>query len=172
MIKRWKSQRNRGAAHGGAGAGSMECGQRSCCRSAAPKRRRPLGVVVSFVTIRRGYGPVAALPSLQDQLRSGSDLCRRWRKDNFYTVMMFDFDPQKSRANRERHGIDFIAAQKMWDDVDLLEIPARTEDEPRWVVIGRIGAKCWSAVVTYRGDVVRIISVRRSRKEEVEPYES
>lgn len=85
--------------------------------------------------------------------------------------MTFDFDPRKSRANHDKHGIDFIEAQKLWDDLDLLEIPARTEDEPRWVVIGRIGPRCWSAVITYRGDVVRIISVRRSRREEVELYE-
>ena len=85
---------------------------------------------------------------------------------------MFEFDPKKSRANKEKHGIDFIEAQRLWDDPDLLEIPARTEDEPRYLLIGRIDGKHWSAVVTYRGGKVRIISVRRSRKEEVELYES
>ena len=58
------------------------------------------------------------------------------------------------------------------NDADLLEIPARTADEPRFLVIGRIGAKHWSAIVTYRDEKVRIISVRRSRKEEIELYES
>jgi hypothetical protein len=86
--------------------------------------------------------------------------------------MRFDFDPRKSRANSDKHGVDFVEAQKLWDDPDLLEIPARTDDETRWLVIGRIGVKHWSAVITNRGDIVRIISVRRSRIEEVELYES
>jgi len=85
--------------------------------------------------------------------------------------MEFEFDPRKSRANLAKHGIDFGEAQEMWDDPDLLEIPANTEDEPRWVVIGRIGSKHWSAVITYRREAVRIISVRRSRAEEVNLYE-
>jgi uncharacterized DUF497 family protein len=85
--------------------------------------------------------------------------------------MDFDFDPAKSEANLRKHGIDFESAQRLWDDDDLVEIPARTEDEPRYVVVGRIGSKHWSAVITYRDSAVRIISVRRSRRAEVELYE-
>lgn len=85
--------------------------------------------------------------------------------------MVIEFDPQKSDRNLAKHGIDFIQAQQLWDDSDLLEIPARTEDEPRSIVIGKIGGKHWSAVITCRGDDVRIISVRRSRVEEVALYE-
>ena len=85
--------------------------------------------------------------------------------------MAFEFDPRKSAANLAKHGIDFVEAQRLWEDPDLLEIPARTEDEPRWLIIGRIDAKLWSAVVTSRGDVIRIISVRRSRDDEVALYE-
>jgi len=84
---------------------------------------------------------------------------------------VFEFDLKKSLANQEKHGIDFIEAQLLWLDNMLLEIPARTNDEPRFLVIGKIGAKHWSAVITYRQNVIRIISVRRSRKEEVEIYE-
>jgi len=72
----------------------------------------------------------------------------------------------------EKHGIDFYEAQSLWDDPDLIEIPAKTADEPRFLVIGKIDEKHWSGVVTYRGDRIRVISVRRSRKEEVEVYES
>ncbi|OGW59292.1 MAG: toxin [Nitrospirae bacterium RBG_16_64_22] len=86
--------------------------------------------------------------------------------------MDFDFDPKKSAHNREKHGIDFHEAQALWDDPDFVEVPARTSDEPRFVVIGRISGKHWSAVVTYRSERIRIISVRRSRKEEVEIYEN
>ena len=86
--------------------------------------------------------------------------------------MEFEFDEQKSKANKTKHGIDFVEAQELWKDPDLLEIPARTEDEPRRILIGKIGEKHWSAVITYRGERTRIISVRRSRKEERELYES
>lgn len=71
-----------------------------------------------------------------------------------------------------KHGIDFRQAQKLWDDPDLIEIPVRTSDEPRYLVVGRISDRCWSGVITYRGDKIRIISVRRARKEEVNFYES
>lgn len=86
--------------------------------------------------------------------------------------MPFEYDPKKSRSNRDKHGIDFEKAQAIWDDANYLEIPAKTVDEPRWLAIGKIGDKCFSAVITYRGENVRIISVRRSRDEEVELYES
>lgn len=84
----------------------------------------------------------------------------------------FQFDGEKSQANLHKHGIDFHDAQALWQDQDLLEIQAKSDDEPRYLVIGLIGDKHWSAVITYRGKKIRIISVRRSRKSEVELYES
>ncbi len=84
----------------------------------------------------------------------------------------FEFDDDKSKANLEKHGIDFQAAQELWKDLDLLEIRAKSDDEDRFLVIGLIGAKRWSAVVTHRNEKIRLISVRRSRKKEVELYES
>lgn len=91
---------------------------------------------------------------------------------NWYILYtMFEFDETKSRANKTKHGIDFVEAQGLWMDPDLVEIPAKIEDEPRYVVIGVLAGKHWSAVVTYRGDNIRIISVRRARSEEVIIYE-
>lgn len=84
----------------------------------------------------------------------------------------FEYDSHKSASNLKKHGIDLIDAQQLWLDPDLLEIPASVEDEPRYLVIGKIGLKHGSAVITYRSDSVRIISVRRSRGEEVVLYES
>jgi uncharacterized DUF497 family protein len=63
-------------------------------------------------------------------------------------------------------------AQELWFDLDRVEVPAKTIDENRSMVIGKIGPRHWSAVITYRGDKVRLISVRRSRKEEIDIYES
>ena len=87
-------------------------------------------------------------------------------------MIEFEFDEKKSQTNLEKHGINFIDAQRLWDDTDLLEIPAKTIDEPRSLVIGMISGNHWSGVITYRGNRIRIISVRRSRKEEVTLYES
>jgi uncharacterized DUF497 family protein len=86
--------------------------------------------------------------------------------------MNFEFDAAKRAENKRKHGLDFEEAQALWADSALIEIPARVVDEPRWVLIGRIDQKHWSAIITRRGDNVRIISVRRSRDEEVAVYES
>ena len=85
--------------------------------------------------------------------------------------MEFEFDPKKSDTNKNKHGIDFIEAQELWDDADLLEIPAKTTDEVRLIVIGKIDDKHWTGIITYRNDNIRIISVRRARNEEIELYE-
>ncbi|MGR6034922.1 MAG: BrnT family toxin [Candidatus Nitrosoglobus sp.] len=86
--------------------------------------------------------------------------------------MAFEYDPNKSAANKAKHGIDFNEAQTLWSDPERIEIPAKDLDEPRYLVIGKINNKHWSVVITYRGNDIRLISVRRSRKEEVEWYES
>lgn len=87
-------------------------------------------------------------------------------------MTIFEYDDKKSQANLLKHGIDFIDAQAPWNDPMLLEVPAKTNDEPRYLMIGLINGKHWSAVITYRGSNVRLISVRRSRNEEVVFYES
>jgi uncharacterized DUF497 family protein len=81
--------------------------------------------------------------------------------------MDFEFDPAKSAANLDKHGIDFDGAKALWQDPLYVEVRARTDDEPRWLVVGRVGRRHWSAVVTYRDERIRIISVRRARSEEV-----
>ena len=87
-------------------------------------------------------------------------------------MLTFEFDESKSQSNLSKHGISFVDAQLLWNDPRLLEIPAKTEDEPRYLVIGLVNGKHWSAVLTYRGVNIRLISVRRSRSEEVTLYES
>ncbi len=89
-----------------------------------------------------------------------------------YTMQSFEFDARKSASNKTKHGVDFVEAQALWLDPGLIEIPALTDDEPRFLVIGKLLEKHWSAVVTYRDGNIRLISVRRSRTEEIEIYES
>lgn len=86
--------------------------------------------------------------------------------------MEFEFDRKKSVSNERKHGIDFVAARDLWKDPDVVEIPGRNLDEPRSLVIGKIGDKHWSAVITSREGRTRIISVRRARDEEIGIYES
>ena len=86
--------------------------------------------------------------------------------------MPFEFDDDKSRENKEKHGIDFNEAQKLWDDYDRLIIPIRFVDEPRFMIISKIETRLWSGIFTMRNENVRIISVRRARKEEITIYES
>ena len=86
--------------------------------------------------------------------------------------MPFEYNNNKSSANKAKHGIDFVKAQAIWDDESRVEIPAKVVGESRYLVIGLIDEKHWSAIVTYRDDNIRIISVRLSRIEEIEIYEN
>ena len=87
--------------------------------------------------------------------------------------MKFEFDINKSVLNRQKHGIDFEEAQKLWDDPYAFEIPSsQSEDEERFLVFGKIASKNYTAIITYRNENIRIISVRRSRDKEIEFYES
>jgi uncharacterized protein len=86
--------------------------------------------------------------------------------------MEFEFDENKNKINQEKHGIDFVEAQQLWIDSNKIELSAKTEDEPRFMVIGKIGDKHRSAIITYRQTKIRLISVRRSRTNEVNLYES
>ncbi len=87
-------------------------------------------------------------------------------------MFTFEFDHNKSQSNKDKHGIDFEQAKLLWYDSLLVEIPAKTTDESRFLVVGQISEKHWSAIITYRNNSIRIISVRRSRPEEVKIYES
>lgn len=84
----------------------------------------------------------------------------------------FEFDTNKSAVNKDKHGIDFVEAQKLWSDSRLLEFPANTTSEPRFIAIGVLSGKHWTAVFTPRGNNIRLISVRRSRKNEISAYDN
>jgi uncharacterized DUF497 family protein len=82
----------------------------------------------------------------------------------------FEFDPQKSETNKAKHGIDFVEAQELWKSKHVL-LGAKDALERRYLVIGTIGGAHWSAIITYRGATIRIISVRKSTATEIETYE-
>ncbi|MDD2600602.1 MAG: BrnT family toxin [Kiritimatiellae bacterium] len=85
--------------------------------------------------------------------------------------MQLEYDNSTSESNKLKHGLDFVEAQVLWEDRERLLVPARTQDEPRFLPIGKIKSTHWSAIFTLRGEVVKIISVRQSRKNEVNHYE-
>ena len=86
--------------------------------------------------------------------------------------MEFEYDKVKSAANHKKHGIDFLEAQELWNDPDCIVIPARTVGESRYLLIGKLGKKFWSAIFTLRNQKIRIISVRKARKNEEEYYKN
>jgi hypothetical protein len=86
--------------------------------------------------------------------------------------MTFEFDEQKSKRNKEKHGIDFVEAQRIWEDPEVVMIPAKTISESRYLLIGKSDNRIWSAIFTLRNQKIRIISVRRLRKNEEEIYRS
>ena len=85
--------------------------------------------------------------------------------------MEYEFDEAKSAANQAKHGLDFSEAQKLWQDVDAVEIPAKSNVEPRKMLLARIEGKIWSAIFTERENKIRIISGRRARTSEEAIYE-
>lgn len=86
--------------------------------------------------------------------------------------IVFEYNSAKSAANKDKHGIDFDEAQALWEDDRYIEFPVYSENESRFIIIGKIGVKCWTAIITYRENNIRIISVRRARKDEIELYET
>jgi uncharacterized DUF497 family protein len=99
------------------------------------------------------------------------DMIAKIRINRYIFRMKFEFNPDKSLSNKLKHGIDFDEIQRLWDDWRRLEIPAKNLDEERYLVIGKIENKHWSAIITYRNENVRLISARRARQEEVNIYE-
>ncbi|ARU49398.1 BrnT family toxin [Sulfurospirillum diekertiae] len=82
---------------------------------------------------------------------------------------MFEYDETKSKANKEKHGIDFEEAQALWQNKQHIVFDSvYVNDEWRHLLVGLIDDLCYVAVFTMREDNIRIISVRRCRKNEKE----
>ena len=84
--------------------------------------------------------------------------------------MEFEYDPEKSESNREKHGIDFNEAQLLWDDERHIIVPARSTTEERYALVGNYQGSLWTCIFTLRETNLRIISVRKARDEEKEGY--
>ena len=84
---------------------------------------------------------------------------------------MFEFDPVKSRQDTEKHGIDFVKVQAKWESLWISAESNQNALEPRELVVGRINNSIWAAIITRRGENIRIISARRARLNEEQVYE-
>ncbi|HIW76233.1 MULTISPECIES: BrnT family toxin [Gordonibacter] len=85
--------------------------------------------------------------------------------------MQFEYDPYKSEQNFEKYGMDFELAQDLWLDEDRVEFKVAHSGEQRYGVLARFAGTCWLAVVTYRSDRIRIISVRKATRKEMSLYD-
>jgi uncharacterized DUF497 family protein len=83
----------------------------------------------------------------------------------------FEYDENKSRANKEKHGIDFKEAQALWKDDQGLKARSPYANEERGILTAKYNDKYYSMIYTLREDRIRIISVRRARDKEVKSYE-
>ena len=90
-------------------------------------------------------------------------------------MIIFEWDPPKNRSNIEKHGVSFEEASTVFQDTLSLTIddPLHSIDEERLILIG-MSQKNRILVVVYteRGDNIRIISARKTTKNEREYYES
>lgn len=87
--------------------------------------------------------------------------------------MEIEFDENKSKTNKQKHGIDFEEAKKLFEDDNALIVPAKlVENEKRFALISKFLGKCYVAIFTFRNDKIRLISVRRCRKNEEVNYEN
>lgn len=85
--------------------------------------------------------------------------------------MYFEWDEEKSKSNKRKHGIDFQTAKSLWLDDHRVQIHAPYPLEDRHIIVAEHENKLWTAIYTMRGEAIRMISVRRAREKEVALYE-
>lgn len=85
--------------------------------------------------------------------------------------MEIEYDSTKSKANKQKHGIDFEEAKKLWEGVRLIVPAKNVRGESRWAVLGKIQKKCYVAIFTQREDAIRIISCHRADRRLERTYE-
>ena len=85
--------------------------------------------------------------------------------------MNFEYNSAKSKANLEKHGIPLERAQELWAG-PFVQSSARSMDEERWMLIGKLDNRFYTCIFTIREDTIRLISLRRSRKNEEAAYDA
>ena len=85
--------------------------------------------------------------------------------------MEFEFDQNKSDANENKHGINFIEAQNLWSDEYHMVVELEHKGEQRYLIVAHYSGSFWSAIYVMRAQKVRIISTRRATRNEVSFYD-
>jgi uncharacterized DUF497 family protein len=83
----------------------------------------------------------------------------------------FEYDPEKSRSNEERHGVNFVEAQELWKVAHVVIAAKVVAEEVRKVILGEIGGKIYAAVFTMRDQNIRLISCHRADERWERVYE-
>jgi len=88
--------------------------------------------------------------------------------------MEFKWDPAKDEANRFKHGLRLAFGRKVFDDPEhIISASIRPIDgEDRNKAVGMVEGKLYTAVHVWRGEAIRLISVRRSNASEQRDYHS
>ena len=85
--------------------------------------------------------------------------------------VLLEFDPAKDRQNQRKHGISLARFADMDEATWLSAQDTRREyGEERWVFFGLIDGVLHSAVITFRGDTYRIMSLRHASRRERRLY--
>ncbi|MGI8483426.1 MAG: BrnT family toxin [Thermomicrobiales bacterium] len=83
---------------------------------------------------------------------------------------IFEWDEQKRRSNIEKHGLDFMTAAAIFDGRPITTVPSTSLQEERFLTVGSVDNRFITVVWTWRGDVIRLISARRARDQEVRQF--
>lgn len=114
---------------------------------------------------------------------------RAWSLDGNYVIvatllklqdheLRWDWDHEKNRINKRKHGLSFETAQLVFEDPLLLLLPDSGTTEERWLAIGAIGelvvivAHTWPVLEHESNEEVgRIFSARKATAKERRAYE-
>lgn len=85
--------------------------------------------------------------------------------------MEFEWDEDKRLKVLEKHGIDFNKAGQIFQIRHII-LAAKSEVEPRFIVVGFLNDEWIAVVFTYRGKACRLITARKARENERRAYRS
>jgi len=86
--------------------------------------------------------------------------------------MKIEFEMAKDASNQAKHGVSLGDAAKLDWNATLVRGDARRDyGEYREIGYGTIGSRLYCVVFVRRGDVFRIISLRKANQQEVNDYE-
>lgn len=85
--------------------------------------------------------------------------------------MQVTFDSAKDTANQQKHGVSMALANAIdWSDLACYADTRKNYGERREIAYALIDSRLYCVVFTERGETIRIISLRKANKREVQRY--